>query len=69
MEEYVQAEREITFATVVEAACRRGHVAIGYRRAAAAHDPDAAFGVQVNLPKSATITPEHGDRVIVLAEG
>ena len=69
VEEYVETGREIAFATVVEAACRRGEVAIGYRRAAAAQDPDAAFGVQVNLAKSATLTPGAGDRVIVLAEG
>ena len=67
-ERYIEPGRETTFATVIEAARRRGEVAIGYRRAAAAADAAAGFGVRLNLPKSTPITAEPGDRVILLAE-
>ncbi|HEX8085948.1 MAG TPA: hypothetical protein VF529_16770 [Solirubrobacteraceae bacterium] len=66
--DYVATGRELTFATVVEAARRRGETALGYRSAADAHDDEAAYGVRVNPPKSTAIVPREGDRVIVLAE-
>ncbi len=66
--EYVALGRETTFATVVEAARRRGETALGYRTAAESQDADAAFGVRVNPPKSHAIAAAPGDRVIVLAE-
>jgi len=66
--DYVLAGRETTFATLVEAARRRGEVAIGYRDAANALDPARAYGVRINLPKSAPIRSGAGDRVVVLAE-
>jgi urease beta subunit len=58
----------VSYATVVAGASRRGETAVGYRSAAMSGDPDAAYGVRVNLPKSATIVVEPGDRVVVLAE-
>ncbi len=67
-EDYALPSRETTFATVIEAARRRGEVAIGYRRAAAATDAAEGFGVRVNPPKSTPISAAPGDRVIVLAE-
>jgi hypothetical protein len=66
--QYVALGYETTFATVVEAARRRGETAIGYRTAAEATDPGAAYGVQVNPPKSRPIAAAAGDRVVVLAE-
>ncbi len=59
---YVANGSEVTFATMVAAASRRGETALGYRRAA---EPDK---VQVNPRKSATFRPVAGDRLIVLAE-
>jgi hypothetical protein len=54
---------------VVEAARRRGEVAIGYRSAAFSADAKASYGVRVNPPKADRVTFADGDRVIVLAEG
>ncbi len=65
---YVRPGATVTFATVVEAAARRGETAFGYRVVADAHDAEAGFGVHVNPPKSATFTVATGDRVVVLAD-
>lgn len=64
---YVQAGREVTWATVVAGATRRGETAIGFKSAALA-EGDAEFGVVVNPAKSDTLVVEAGDRVVVLAE-
>jgi hypothetical protein len=53
---------------VVEAARRRGHVAIGYRLSARASDAAAQYGVRVNPRKSEPVTFADGDRIIVVAE-
>jgi voltage-gated potassium channel Kch len=66
--EYVALGGSVSYATVVEAARRRGETAIGYRDASAARDPAAAYGVRVNPPKSAVLQPDAADRVVVLAE-
>jgi Trk K+ transport system NAD-binding subunit/voltage-gated potassium channel Kch len=66
--DYLPPGRETTYATVVEAALRRGECAIGYREEAGADDPSREFGVRINPPKSERVTLEAGDRVIVLAE-
>ena len=66
--EYVATGVSMTFATVVEAARRRGEVAIGYRRKALVEDAVRAYGVVLNPVKSVAIAFEPGDRVIVLAE-
>jgi voltage-gated potassium channel Kch len=66
--EYVAVAQPMTFATVVEAARRRGEVAIGFRRKRLVDDAAHAYGVALNPVKSAPITFEPGDRVIVLAE-
>jgi voltage-gated potassium channel Kch len=64
--DYVETGVPLDFYTVLEAARRRGEVAIGYRILARAGD--AAHGVVVNPEKSAPVTFAEGDRVIVLAE-
>jgi len=66
--DYVAPGVEITFATVVAAARRRGEVAIGYRRIAARSSSADAYGVTINPPKSGRLTLGVGDSVIVLAE-
>ncbi|WP_051471730.1 CASTOR/POLLUX-related putative ion channel [Patulibacter minatonensis] len=66
--EYVAIGREVTYATVVDAARRRGETAIGYRDASEVRNPVAAYGVRVNPPKATVLTPDQADRVVVLAE-
>jgi ion channel POLLUX/CASTOR len=66
--EYVRLDAELPYQAVVEAALRRGEVAIGLRRVAAANDAAAAFGVIVNPAKSQRVRLTAGDKVIVLAD-
>jgi voltage-gated potassium channel Kch len=67
-EAYVATGQPVSFHTVVEAARRRGEVAIGYRLLAAADDPARAYGVVVNPDKGDRVTFAAADKVIVLAE-
>ena len=66
--DYVRTGVDVSFATVVEAAKRRGECAIGDRQAALSHDATADWGVVVNPAKSSRITFADGDRVVVAAE-
>ena len=61
------APTEVTYATVCEAALRRGEVAIGYRLAARATVEREAFGVVLDPAKRSRVTLGAGDQVIVLA--
>jgi voltage-gated potassium channel Kch len=65
---YVRPDTEIRFATIVEAARRRGQVAIGYRQRAAASDPARDYGVVVNPRKSEPVRLAPDDDVIVIAQ-
>jgi hypothetical protein len=67
-EDYVELGRPVNFYTVVEAARRRGEVAIGYRREALAKSAADAYGVAVNPAKSEKVTFAAGDRIVLLAE-
>jgi hypothetical protein len=60
---YVRSVPGLTFATVVEAARRRGEVAIGYRKA----DPGEGHGIVLNPDKTKPMPVI--DRLIVLAQG
>ncbi len=64
--DYVQLDREIGYATVVEAARRRGEIAIGYRQPPAAGS--GGHGVVTNPAKSKRVRFGERDSVIVLAE-
>ena len=66
--DYVRAGQAVSFYTVVEAALRRGEVAIGYRVQAEAEDATKSFGVRLNPVKSGEIVFSKADSVIVLAE-
>jgi voltage-gated potassium channel Kch len=68
-EAYLELNHPMSFYTVTEACRRRGEVAMGYvkRAAASADDPRNLGGVVVNPKKSDTITFETGDRLVVLA--
>lgn len=65
---YVRLGQPVNYATVVEAARRRGETAIGFRIKAQARDAAKAYGVRTNPKKGETITFVEGDSVIVLAE-
>jgi ion channel POLLUX/CASTOR len=65
---YVALGRPVNFYTVVEAARRRGEIAIGYKIKAKSSDPASAYGVVVNPAKSATVTFAEWDRLVVIAE-
>lgn len=65
---YVAVNGRVNFATLVEAARRRGECAIGYRTSAEAKNPDSAFGMTMNPPKSAQFRISPGDSLVVLAE-
>jgi ion channel POLLUX/CASTOR len=66
--DYVAPGVDVTFATVVTAAARRGEVAIGYRRVAARGATAGDQGVTINPSKSERLTLGKRDSVIVLAE-
>ncbi|MHA7961925.1 CASTOR/POLLUX-related putative ion channel [Streptomyces sp. L500] len=64
---YLVPGAEATFATAVEAARRRGEVAIGYRLG---RDRDTApsYGVCLNPSRTEPLTLCEGDQIVVLAE-
>jgi len=66
--DYVNLGVPLNFYTVVEAARRRGEIAVGYRVAEHANDADKLYGVVMNPNKAALSTFCDGDRVIVVAE-
>jgi len=66
--DYIELGREVNFYTVVEAARRRGEVAIGYRIESLAKNAAKAYGVTVNPAKSDKVSFAATDQVIVLAE-
>ncbi len=66
--EYVQTGKPLNFYTVVEAAQAFGEVAIGYRLAAEVNNPEKAYGIRVNPPKSKEFIFSEGDQIIVIAE-
>jgi K+/H+ antiporter YhaU regulatory subunit KhtT len=65
---YVAIGTPVTFYTVVEAARRRGEVAIGYRKKDKAGDASAAYGVVVNPDKGEKVVFKQWDRLVVISE-
>ena len=66
--DYVKPGREVSFATIVESARRRGQIAIGYRLQADSTDKEKSYGVATNPAKNTRVTLGERDSVIVLAE-
>ncbi|HEV7921451.1 MAG TPA: potassium transporter TrkA [Thermoanaerobaculia bacterium] len=64
--DYVSLEKPMSFWHVVEAARRRGEVAIGYRLTGG--NGSGGDGVHVNPPKGASVSFGAEDRIIVVAE-
>jgi hypothetical protein len=67
-EDYVALGLPVNFYTVVEAARRRGAIAIGYRIKAEANDASKAYGVVVNPDKAKKISFAPGDKMVVISE-
>jgi ion channel POLLUX/CASTOR len=66
--EYLEPGGDVDFYTVLEGARRRGEVALGYRLARHATDPERDYGIRVNPKKSERVSFTDEDRIIVLAE-
>lgn len=67
-EDYVSLGQPLNFYTVVEAARRRGEIAIGYRLSGQARDAAQSYGVVLNPEKSKQVTLADGDKIIVVAD-
>jgi voltage-gated potassium channel Kch len=66
--DYIALDHPINFYTLLEAARRRGQVAIGYRLKAEARDAEKMYGVHVNPKKSEKVQFTDEDKLIVLAD-
>jgi voltage-gated potassium channel Kch len=66
--DYVETGKPLNFYTVVEAARRQGHAAIGYRLVSESAEAAKSYGVHTNPKKSELVTFTPEDRIIVLAE-
>jgi voltage-gated potassium channel Kch len=66
--QYITPGKAVNFYTVLEEARKRGEVAIGYRIKSYSKDASKSYGVVVNPKKSAMITFENEDKIIVIAE-
>lgn len=66
--DYVKPGVAVNFYTIVEAARRRGEVAVGYRLKRDARDAAKAYGVVVNPKKSNPLEFAAGDKIAVIAE-
>ncbi len=66
--DYVQIGKPVSFATIVEAARRRGQTVLGFRCMAQAYDPTQAYGVHTNPRKSEELRFTADAKIIVLAE-
>jgi hypothetical protein len=64
---YLVAGVQANFATVIEAARRRGETAIGYRQQALAHVAPL-YGVVLNPDKAEPLTLTAADRVVVIGK-
>jgi ion channel POLLUX/CASTOR len=64
---YLQPGTPANFATVIEAAARRGETAVGYRLNADVRQPPQ-YGVTLNPDKCAPLTLGADDQIIVLAD-
>ena len=66
--DYIETGHPVTFYTVVEAACRRGETALGYRVTAEANNAEKDYGVHTNPKKSEKVIFAPDDKIIVVAE-
>jgi voltage-gated potassium channel Kch len=65
---YIRLDQPVSFYTIVESARQKGQVALGYRLAANATDPEKLYGIVLNPLKSSKVKFTEADKIIVLAE-
>jgi len=65
---YVPLNETINFATIVEAASRKGEAAIGYQIKNEGHYPQKNYGCYLNPDKSENINFKKYDRIIVFSD-
>ncbi len=68
MGDYIETGAPVNFYTVVEAASRRGEIAIGYRLLRESGDKNKSYGIHTNPKKSEMVSFEGEDKIIVVAE-
>ena len=68
MGNYVMTGKPINFYTVVEAARRRGEIALGYRLISEATNAEKSYGVHTNPKKWEKVSFAPEDKIIVIAE-
>lgn len=66
--DYIALDNPVNFYTLLEAARRRGQIAIGYRLKAESRNAEKMYGVHVNPKKSEKVKFTDEDKLIVLAE-
>lgn len=66
--QYVQLGTPVNFYTVVESARQRNELAVGYRVAALAHEPEKMYGVVLNPQKTKAVIFTEKDKIVVAAE-
>ena len=66
--DYVEPNNEVNFYTLIEAACRKNEVAIGYRIKGEERDREKMYGVHINPNKSESVSFTWDDKLIVLAD-
>ena len=66
--DYIKAESEVNFYTLVESASRKNEVALGYKIQKYTSNADKDYGVIINPVKSEKISFDKSDKIIVLAE-
>ena len=65
---YVKMDERINFATIIAAAYKKHHIAIGYRIMTDEMNSNNNFGITLNPEKESTCQFKQGDMLIVIAE-
>jgi voltage-gated potassium channel Kch/K+/H+ antiporter YhaU regulatory subunit KhtT len=65
---YIKPGVAVDFYTVLEAAKRKNHIAIGYRIEKFKDDPEKAYGIVINPDKPAIVNFANEDKLIVISE-
>lgn len=68
VKEYVKLGAVVNFRTVIEAACSKNQVAIGYRLNEHSDNPGKNFGIILNPKKEDMVSFTDGDKVVVISE-
>ena len=66
--EYIKITESVNFFTLLEAACRKNEMAIGYKILGEEDMPEKNYGVYLNPHKAEKTTFTENDSIIVIAE-